>query len=284
MRVAMLGTGIMGAGMARSMHRAGLDVVAWNRTRAKAEALAEDGVAVADTVPEAVEGVEAVVTMLFDADAVLAVAPDVVAHLGPNSVWLQSSTVGIDGIGRIAERAGRAGRAQLLDAPVLGTKEPAEQGRLVPLVSGDPRLVDRVRPVLDAIGTKTVLAGERIGDGSALKLACNAWVLSLTAATAQSVALTRALGLDPRNFLEAIDGGPTNAPMAQLKGKAMMGGDFAPSFGLANGSKDLHLITDAADGIDRALLDGVRALFDAAVANGHGDDDIAAVYTSVLKS
>ncbi len=284
MRVALVGTGMMGAGMARSMQRAGLEVIVWNRTRAKAEALAEDGIAVADSVAAAVDGADAVVTMLFDTGAVLAATPEIVGRLGPNSVWLQSATVGPDGIRRIAEQAGEA---PLLDAPVLGTREPAEQGRLVPLVSGEPRLVERVRPVLDSIGSKTVVAGERLGDGSALKLACNAWILSITAATAQSVAMAQAAGLDPGLFLDAIDGGPTNSPLAQLKGKAMIAGDFSPSFGLAGGSKDLHLMTQAmaqtAGGIDTALLDGVRVLFDRAAGAGHGEDDIAAVYTAVAQ-
>ena len=274
MRVAVLGTGLMGAGMARSLRRAGLAVAAWNRTRSRAQALAEDGVAVAGSVAEAVEGADAILTVLFDVDAVLGVTPEVVASLGPNSVWLQSSTVGVEGIARVAEKAGAT---HLVDAPVLGTREPAEQGRLVPLVSGDPRLIERVRPVLDAIGTKTVVAGERIGQASALKLAANAWVLSLTAAVAQSVALAQSLDLDPGLFLDAIDGGPTNAPMAQLKGKSMVAGDFAASFALGGGAKDLHLITDAAGGIATDLLDGVRTLFDRAADAGHADDDIAAV-------
>jgi len=280
MRVAVIGTGMMGAGMARSMQRAGLEVIAWNRTAAKAQALAEDGVTVADSVADAMTGAETVITMLFDAEAVLAVTPEITGCLGANSVWLQSATVGPDGIRKIAERASGA---QLLDAPVLGTREPAEQGRLVPIVSGEPRLIERVRPALDAIGAKTVVAGERLGDASALKLACNAWLLSITAATAQSVAMARAAGLDPRLFLDAIDGGPVNSPMAQLKGKAMIAGDFAPSFGLAGGSKDLHLMAQTADGIDTALLDGVRALFDRASEAGHGDEDVAAVYTAVVR-
>jgi len=280
MRVSIIGTGLMGAGMARSMRRAGLSVVAWNRTRAKAEALAEDGVEVADSVREAVEGADAAVTVLFDGPAVLDVTPELVAALGPNAVWMQSSTVGLDAIARIADKAGET---HIVDAPVLGTREPAEQGRLVPLVSGDPRLVERVRPVLDAIGVKTVVAGERIGQASALKLAVNAWLLSLTAAAAQSIALAQSLGLDPGLFLEAIDGGPANAPMAQLKGRAMVAGDFAASFGLAGGRKDLHLITDAAGGIAPELLDGVRTLFDRAKAAGHGGDDIAAVIEALRR-
>jgi 3-hydroxyisobutyrate dehydrogenase len=278
MRAAVIGTGLMGAGMARSMRRAGLAVTAWNRTPAKAEPLAEDGVEVRATVAEAVDGADAVVTVLFDADAVLQVTPELLEALGPNSTWLQSSTVGLDGIGRIAEKAGET---HLLDAPVLGTREPAEQGRLVPLVSGDPRLVERVRPVLEAIGTKTVIAGERVGAASALKLAVNAWLLSITAAAAQSIALARSLGLDPGLFLEAIDGGPANAPMVQLKGRAMVAGDFGTSFALDGGLKDLRLAAEAAGGIKPELLDGVRALFERASSDGHGSEDIAAVYRAL---
>ena len=278
MRVAVIGTGLMGAGMARSMRRAGLAVTAWNRTPSKAAALGEDGVEVTASIGAAVDGADAAVTMLFDADSVLGVTPELLDALGPNATWLQCSTVGLEGIARIAEKAGET---HLLDAPVLGTREPAEQGRLVPLVSGDPRLVERVRPVLEAIGTKTVIAGERVGAGSALKLAVNSWLLSITAAAAQSIALARSLGLDPGLFLEAIDGGPANAPMVQLKGRAMVAGDLATSFALDGALKDLRLAGDAATGISSDLLDGVRALYERAAAAGHGSEDIAAVYLAL---
>lgn len=282
MRVAVLGTGTMGAGMARSLRREGLEVTAWNRTRAKAEPLAEAGVTVADSVADAVGGADAVITILFDVDAVLDVTDDLLAALPADAVWLQSATVGVDGIRRIADRAGDVA---LLDAPMLGTKQPAEQGKLVPLVSGPANLVERARPVLEAVGAKTVIAGERIGDATALKLACNAWIFSITAATAQSLAVAGHLGIDPSLFLEAIDGGPSNTPYAQLKGKAMLAGDFTPAFGLDGGRKDLRLIAEAsgAAGVPQNLLDGVRALFDAAAEKGHGDDDLAAVYTALSR-
>ena len=268
----------MGAGMARSMRRAGLDVAAWNRTRERAEPLAEDGIEVADSVGDAVQGADVVVTMLFDVDAVLAIADEITAAAGADTVWLQASTVGPDGIVRIAEASGFGG---LLDAPVLGTKKPAEEGNLVPIVSGPPALVERVQPVLDAIGSRTVVAGERIGAASALKLACNAWIGSITAATAQSVALAQRLGLDGALFLEAIDGGPVNSPYAQLKGKAMLGGDWTTSFAVDGVRKDLGLIRSAAAGagMDTRVIDAVLSVFDTASAQGHGADDMAAAYT-----
>jgi 3-hydroxyisobutyrate dehydrogenase len=270
----------MGVGMARSMRRVGLDVTVWNRTRAKAEPLADDGITVAGSVAQAVEGSDAVLTMLFDADAVLGVADELLEALPDSAVWLQSATVGPDGIRRIAERAGDVA---VLDAPMLGTKEPAEQGKLVALVSGERGLVERVQPVLDAVASKTVIAGDRLGDASALKLACNAWIFSITAATAQSLALADRTGVDPKLFLQAIDGGPSNSAYAQLKGAAMLKGDFTPSFGLDGGRKDLGLIADvaAARSVNRALVDGVRSLFDAAAEKGHGEDDLAAVYTAL---
>lgn len=279
MKVALLGTGTMGAGMARSMRRAGLDVIAWNRTREKAEPLAEDGVEIADSVAQAVESAEVTVTMLFDADAVLSVTDDITANLGLDGVWLQSATVGIDGIQRIAEAAGGA---PIVDAPMLGTKQPAEEGKLVPLVSGPAELVDKAQPVLDAVGTRTVRAGDEIGKASSLKLACNAWILSITAAVAQSVALAERLGVEGAKFLEAIGGGPSDTPYAQLKGKMMLQGEFPASFGLDGGRKDLGLIQDAAKaaGVHSAVLDAVLSVFDRASDAGHGEDDLAAVYTA----
>ena len=283
MRVALLGTGTMGAGMARSLAREGHEVRAWNRTRSKADPLAQDGIDVADSVTDAVTGADAVITMLFDADAVLDVAGELTDALGADAVWLQSATVGPDGIARIAQVAGDT---QLLDAPMLGTKEPAEQGKLVPLVSGPQDLIERMQPVLDAIGTKTVVAGGELGRASALKLACNAWILSITAAAAQSIALAQGLGVDPQLFLQAIAGGPSDTPYAQLKGGLMIKGEFTASFGLDGGRKDLGLIDDAARaaGVNVAVIDGVRAVYDAASLDGHGTDDLAAVITAFTAS
>jgi 3-hydroxyisobutyrate dehydrogenase len=273
MRVAVLGTGTMGAGMARTLRREGHDVVAWNRTRAKAEPLTEHAVEVADSVADAVTGADAVLTILFDAEAVLSVTDELTRALG-DGVWLQSATVGPDGIRRIAERAGGA---NLLDAPVVGTKKPAEEGALVPLVSGPRALVDRVAPVLDAIGSKTIYVGDRVGLASGLKLACNAWIASITAATAQSLALAAAVGADPQLFLDTIKGGPTDTPYAQLKGAAMLAAEYAPSFAVDGLAKDVRLMIDAAGPMPVDLLQALLGLYERASARGHGSDDIAAV-------
>jgi len=271
----------MGAGMARSLARAGHDVSAWNRTPERAAPLAADGVAVHASVAAAVEGADAVVTMLFDTDATLAVKAELTAALAPQAVWIQSGTVGVDGIATLA-----SGVDRIVDAPVLGTKKPAEDGKLVVLASGRPDLLAAAEPVFAAIGARTVTAGERIGAASALKLVCNAWISMLTAGTAQSVTFAASLGVDPRLFLDAIEGGPTGVPYARLKGEAILAGDFTPSFALDGVVKDMGLMLDAATaaGYPADLLTSVRELFVAASRGGHGADDMAAVASVFRRS
>lgn len=274
--MALIGTGVMGTGMAHSLRRAGHDVVVWNRTRSKAEAVATDGISVADTVTDAVRDADVVVTILFDAEAVIEVARELVPALGADAVWLQSTTVGPAGIARIATESASD---RIVDAPMLGTKAPAEQGKLVALLSGPEALIDAARPALDALTARTVLAGDTLGKASALKLVCNAWIVSITSATAQSVALAESLGVDPALFLASIEGGPTDSAYAQMKGTSMIDADYSPSFALDGALKDAGLIRDAVAGagLRTDLVDAVHALFTEASDAGHGDDDMSAV-------
>lgn len=276
--VTVLGTGLMGAGMARSLAGAGLDVTVWNRSVDKARPLADAGATVAEDLTRAVSGADVVVTMLFDTDAVMQVMEQALPAVGPDTVWVQSSTVGIDGTARLAELAERH-RVGFVDAPVLGTKQPAEQGKLIVLASGSAQLCDGVAPVFDAIGSRTVWVGERPGDGHRLKLVANSWVLSVVGATAQAVGLAGDLELDPQLFLEAISGGPLDSAYAQLKGKAMIDGEFPPAFTLGGAVKDTALISEAmrAGGTDDQLMQALHRVFQAAAEAGHGAEDMAAV-------
>ncbi len=271
----------MGAGMAGSLARDGHQVTIWNRTEARARDVAAglDGdVSVAATVAEAVADSDVVLTMLFDEAAVLSVADDIAAHLPDGAVWVQSATVGPAGARTIADRA----PGRVLDAPVLGTRKPAEDGTLVVLASGPETLVTAAQPALDAIGGRTVRVGAEIGQASALKLACNAWVGLITAGTAQSLALAQGLGVDPQLFLDAIGGGAVDTPYAHLKGAAMLTGDMPMSFAVDGIRKDFGLIQEAAQGagVRDELLAAVLGLFDAASEQGHGEDDLAAVYAA----
>jgi 3-hydroxyisobutyrate dehydrogenase len=279
MRVAVLGTGAMGAGMARSLLRADFEVVAWNRTVERAEPLADDGAVVALDPSAAVADAEVVLAMLFDTAATVDVMAKVLPHLRDDAVFVQCATVGVEGAARTASVAAEHGVA-FLDCPVLGTKAPAEQGKLVMLASGDPDLRDRVQPVFDAVGTKTIWVGAEPGASSRLKLVCNAWIGAVAAGVGQSMALARELGVDQRQVLDAFDGSAANSPYLQLKGTAIIEDSYAPQFSVDGVRKDTGLIRDAiaGAGLSTALIDGVRAVFDAAGDAGHGDDDMAAVY------
>ena len=276
--VALLGTGTMGAGMAASIARAGLPLRVWNRSREKAEPLAGVGAVVADSPAEAVEGADLVLTMLFDADAVAATMEQARASLAPGAVWVQQSTVGVEGSDRLVALARDLGIAYV-DAPVLGTRKPAEDGALVVLASGPQDVRERVTPVFDAIGSRTLWLGAA-GEASRLKLAANAWVITVVEGIAESLALTRSLGLDPHLFLQAVAGGAMDAPYVQLKGTAMIEGDFAPSFSIDGAAKDGDLIVAAARGagVELAVVEAARDHLARARAAGHGGQDLSATY------
>lgn len=280
MRVTVLGLGIMGQGVARTLKADGFDVTVWNRSRQKSVPFAEDGFTVAESPAEAVAGADVVLSIVFDADSVASVLDEAASSVSDGAVWVQASTIGVAGTARVAAAAEKAG-VTLIEAMMLGTKKPAETGKLVMLAAGDSTAIETVRPVLDSMGQKTVVAGPEVGDGTALKLAANAWIASITAATAQSLAVAGALGLDPALFLEAIDGGASDTPYAHQKGAQMIEGDYPASFALDGLRKDLGLITEAARGaeVDTTLLDALGEVYAAAAAKGHGDDDISAVYT-----
>jgi 3-hydroxyisobutyrate dehydrogenase len=278
-KVAVLGTGIMGAAMARNLLAEGMEVSAWNRSREKAEPLAEDGAKVADSPAEAARDADFLLTMLADADAVEeAIAGDVLPALAEDGVWLQMSTVGEDGSNRLAETANEHG-VDFVDAPVLGTRQPAEQGQLMVLASGPEEIRERSQRIFDAVGSKTVWLGEA-GAGSRLKLVVNNWIVGLLGVLAETVALANSTGVDPARFLETIEGGPLGLPYAQLKGNMMIEEDFPTSFSARLARKDTGLVLDTAEAqdLEMPIARAVAARFDEAIQAGHGEQDMAAIY------
>src|SRR5215204_2905818 len=213
----------MGAAMAHNLISAGMEVRAWNRTREKAEPLADDGAKVADTPAEAAEAAGFLLTMLSNGDAV-AEAVDgedgALSALPDDGVWLQMSPVGIEGHERLAKIAGKRG-VFYVDAPVLGTKSPAEQ-----------------------------------------------------------VSLAEAVGVDPSQFLQVIEGGPLGLPYAQTKGQMMIEKEFPTSFSANLARKDASLVFDAAraGGLRLPISEAAATHFDETIDAGHGEEDVAAVY------
>lgn len=278
MRLAFLGAGgTMGLGMARNLANAGFDVHAWNRTREKAEPLAADGVTVASSSAEAARGAEVVITMLTDADAVLEAIDGVLDVLGDSALWIQMSTIGIAGFER-CEQAAKPSGVTLVDAPVLGTKQPAENGELIVLASGPDGAQERCPPIFDAVGKKTLWLGEA-GAGSRLKVVTNSWIVALVEGLAETLALAEGIGVDPSRLLEAIDGGPLDSAYAQMKGKAMIERSFDPAFKLSLATKDAGLVREAIErhGLELPVLDAIRNRLEAGTKE-HGDEDLAATF------
>jgi 3-hydroxyisobutyrate dehydrogenase len=279
--IAVLGTGIMGASMARNLLSAGMEVRVWNRSREKAEPLTDDGATVADSPTEAAEGAGFVLTMLADADAVAEAAGGengALSALPEDGVWLQTSTVGLEGQEKLAGIADEHG-VYYVDAPVLGTKEPAEQGQLIVLASGPEEVRERCQPVFDAVGSKSLWLGSA-GAGSDLKLVTNNWIVGLLCALAETISFAEALGVDPNRFLEVIEGGPLGVPYAQMKGQMMIEEEFPTSFSANLARKDANLVLQAAEanGLRLPLTEAAAEHFDEAINAGHGEEDMAAIY------
>jgi len=253
----------MGAPMARHL-AAKHDVVAWNRTRSKAEGL---GAAVADSPAAAVDGADVVVTMLADGPTVAQVMEGV--KLSDDQVWWQASTVGLEWLDKL-------GGGGFVDGPVMGTRKPAEDGTLTVLASGPGR--EQLADVFEPVSAKVIDCGD-FGNGTRLKLVGNNWVLSLVEGLAETIALAERLGVDPRDFLKLIEGGLMDTPYAKLKGNAIIERSFEPSFPLALAAKDAGLIAEAAPDLPLPKL--IRDQMLKATEAGHGTEDLAATFLAL---
>jgi 3-hydroxyisobutyrate dehydrogenase len=269
----------MGAPIARNLAEAGFEVRVWNRSRARAQELEGERISSAEEAAGALEGAQAFLSMLPTGEIVQEVVEPALTDLASGVIWIQMSTVGAEQADRLGELATRHGVAYV-DAPVSGTKEPAEQGELVVLASGPDELQERLEPVFDVIGSRTLWLGPA-GAGSRMKLVINNWLLAIVEGLAETMALAEGLRIDPARFLEAIGGGPLDPPYAQLKGKAMLERSFDPSFALALAAKDARLVRDAAAdaGLDLPLAGLIADRLQRGVDADLGDQDLSAVVT-----
>ncbi|GAB0167059.1 NAD(P)-dependent oxidoreductase [Lysinibacillus sp. CTST325] len=274
--ITVLGTGIIGAPVAANLQKHKFEVRAWNRTRSKAEKLQSVGVTVFDTPLEAVQGTDVIISLLKDGPVVLEVMQSVKESLSKGTVWIQMSTVGTN----IDELASFANQHELIfyDAPVQGTKQPAEQGQLIILASGPTQYRKRMEPIFEAIGKRTVWVSEKPGTSSRLKLALNSWVFALTHGVAESLTIAKELGVDPALVVDVVTGGPMDNAYFQQKANAILTDDYTTSFSVTNAVKDAQLVVTAMEK-EALQVDITRAglqRFQRAVDKGHGDKDIAA--------
>src|SRR5829696_910783 len=263
--VAVLGIGAMGHGMAASALRAGIPTIVWNRSPAATRDLAELGADVAETAADAARRAAVVVTMVTDTDAVISIARDqgMLAALPPGAIWAQMSTIGVAGIERVAAMAAaERPEVTLLDAPVSGSREPAEQGQLTIFASGPEQARPRVAALFDALGQRTIWVGA-VGAGSRVKLVNNTLVAFAAEAVANAAALARRLGLQTETVIQALAGSPLVSPWQAAKLQRIATGEFSAQFALSLALKDVRLALQAVD-------------------EGLGDQDLTVV-TRVLK-
>jgi 3-hydroxyisobutyrate dehydrogenase len=276
--VAVIGAGIMGSAMARNLAAAGLTTRVWDRTASATGPLADAGVVVAPSARDAVRDAGVVITMLPTADAVESVIFDgqVAEAFADGCVWAQMGTIGVEATLRIRDQlAAQRPGVMFVDAPVSGSKGPAEQGQLLILASGPKAAADAVGPVFDVIGRKTVWLGEA-GRGSQMKLVVNAYLSILIEGVAETMELADRLGIGHQQLAEVIEGGPLDAPLADAKFHKIDRGDFAAEFPLEWALKDVDLVIDAAGGQAPPLLAALSGQWHAAVAAGYGRQDISA--------
>ncbi len=277
--VAFLGIGTMGHAMATSALRGGIPTIVWNRDVEAARDLADLGAVVVETPADAARQAGIVVTMVTDANVVVSIARDqgMLAALAPGAIWVQMSTIGVAGIERVAALA-HAERPDvtLIDAPVSGSKDPAEHGQLTIFASGPDEAQSRVGPLFDALGQRTIWVGP-VGAGSRLKLVANAWLALAAEAVNTSVALARRLGLETETVVNALGVSPLVSPWQAAKLQRIAQGDFSVQFALSLALKDVHLALEAAADDRFQALACLADEWQQVVDHGLGDRDLTVV-------
>ena len=276
--VAVIGMGTMGTAMAQRLLGAGLPVRVWARRRESMTPLVDLGATASDAASEAGAEADVVISMLPTADATAEVMLDdgVVTAMRPDSTWVQMATIGTDATESLAGET-KIQRADIafVDAPVSGSRQPAEEGQLLILASGPERAKRSLEPVFSALGKSTLWLG-RAGAGSAMKLVLNTWLAFQTECAAEAAAVAERLGVSAAAMLDALHGSPLASQYALAKLDRMINQDYHPDFSLDWALKDLDLV--ASDGgadvapVAETIADRWRDL----VKNGSSGLDVSA--------
>ena len=277
--VAVLGIGTMGHGMADSLLRAGMPTIVWDRDPAATTLLAGAGARIAASAQEAARSAEIAITMVPDADAVASVADEqgMLAALAPGAVWAQMSTIGVAGTDRAAAlAASRRPDVVFVDAPVSGSKVPAEGGHLTVFASGPDEVRERMAPVFDALGQRTIWVGPA-GLGSRLKLVNNTLLAFTAEGVAESVALAHSLGLTTQAVIAAFGGGPLMSEWAAAKLQRIARAEYGVEFSLDYALKDVRLALDAVDHDKVPVAVALASSWQRAVDRGLGHEDVTVV-------
>jgi 3-hydroxyisobutyrate dehydrogenase len=281
--VAVLGVGTMGSAFARRLLGAGMRVSVWDVFRAAATRLASAGAQVGATPEEAVHDASVVLTMVPTITAIEETMPRVLAAMPQGATWLQMSTIGADGTDRAIALA-KAHRPDVVfvDAPVSGSRAPAEEGKLLILASGPAAALDALGPVFSVLGQKT-MRWERAGTGSRMKLVLNTWLAVLGEGIAEVAVLARSLNVSLDDVSACLGSTALDAPWALSKLDKIEHDAFNPDFSLALAAKDLHLALDAADRVHQSLpmAQAIAVQWDNALHAGLGDRDVVGAYLAL---
>jgi 3-hydroxyisobutyrate dehydrogenase-like beta-hydroxyacid dehydrogenase len=268
----------MGAGMARNLLGAGFDVAGWNRTPARVGPLADAGLRRADSPRAAAEGAAFVIVCVADDDAVRDVVLDaergVLAGLAPGAVVLDCGTTSLPLTAELAH-ATRSRGGEFLDAPVTGSKLGAQGGTLTFMVGGPAREVERVQPLLQAMGKHCVHVGDRPGLGQSAKYCLNMSQAVVLEGVLEGYALARRLGVPLAKMAQVLENSAGRTGVGSFKTPYLQAGDYRPHFKLWLMHKDLHLALGEAARlrVPLPLARAVCTLYDQGVAEGLGDED-----------
>ena len=275
MDVAVVGLGRMGQALARRLLDQGRDVAVWNRSPGPAQELGTAGATVLDDLAAAWDGGRTVITFLADDVAVEAVCSDLIAAAPKGGMLIEMSTIAPPTSARVAEAAQGRG-VRYLRAPVSGNPTVITAGNLGIMVSGDRAAYDDAHELLLAIGPKVYYVGDR-EQARVMKLVLNSIIAGTTQLLAEALTLGEANGLDRADMLEVIGGSAVASPFIGYKTTALVERDYTTTFSVALLAKDVDLALQTADGIPLPVLEEVRRLTDATVADGLGEHDLLAL-------
>ncbi|KAK9281554.1 hypothetical protein L1049_004457 [Liquidambar formosana] len=284
MEVGFLGLGIMGKAMSMNLLRNGFKVTVWNRTLSKCDELVEHGASIGETPAAVVKKCKYTIAMLSDPSAALSVVFDqdgVLEQISDGKGYIDMSTVDADTSSKISE-AITSKNGYFLEAPVSGSKKPAEDGQLVILAAGEKALYDEAIPAFNIMGKKSFFLGQ-VGNGAKMKLVVNMIMGSMMNAFSEGLVLADRSGLNPHALLDVLDLGAIANPMFRMKGPTMIQNSYSPAFPLKHQQKDMRLALALGDenAVSMPVAAAANEAFKKARSVGLGDLDFSAVYETV---
>jgi 3-hydroxyisobutyrate dehydrogenase-like beta-hydroxyacid dehydrogenase len=281
MKIGFIGLGIMGSRMAANLQKHGYDLVVFNRTRAKAQPLIDNGATFAESPAKVAEQVDVLFTMLAHPDAVEQAALGrnaFLSHLKPNALWVDCSSVNPSFSKKMAAEAARR-EVHFVDAPVTGSAPVAAEAKLVFWVGADEADLERIRPLLGCMGNKIIHAGGH-GMGTSMKMVVNLLLGTGMAAFAEAMALGEGLGISRKMLFDSLLGMPAVAPFLALKREKIESGKYEAEFPLRWMQKDMHLAAVSAyeAGVAMPLTNITKEIYRLAMRGGHDTEDFSVIY------